>query len=234
MTTHRIQMACGGWLGGGGRAWKYSKCCRTVRVCVCGLCLKWPCASSSLEGSWSCVESRPVSSLCSCCSVMLLALNTQTHSSMLTAGTSSPLDVHVRLVKKKNVFVFVSAFGFKESSSPKKFLGANKSSRSPKSTQRWCNIQSLILLVYTTLKKRSLLSRKRLRSVCVNEVSVCLQPDCLQRNRSPRRLCRWLTWCAAASWLKHFLKYTFKQIPLGINYYGYQRKKKPSKWPWIV
>lgn len=57
-------------------------------VFACEICLKWPCVSSSLEGSRSCVETRPVSSLCSCCSVMLLALNTQTDSSMLTAGTT--------------------------------------------------------------------------------------------------------------------------------------------------
>lgn len=45
-----------------------------VFVRVREICLKWPCVSSSLEGSRSCDGSRPVSSLCSCCSVMLLAL----------------------------------------------------------------------------------------------------------------------------------------------------------------
>lgn len=53
------------------RALQRSVC---VFVRVWEICLKWPCASSSLEGSRSCDGSRPVSSLCSCCSVMLLAL----------------------------------------------------------------------------------------------------------------------------------------------------------------
>lgn len=79
-------------------AWRHSKCCRTACVCACEVCLKWPCVSSSLEGSRSWVESRPASSLGSCCSVMLLALNTQTHSSVLTAGTSL-LDLHIHLKK---------------------------------------------------------------------------------------------------------------------------------------
>lgn len=69
------------------KTWK--ECGGAACVCVCKLCLKWPCVSSSLEGSRSCVESRPISSLCSCCSVMLLALDTQTHSSVLTAGNLS-------------------------------------------------------------------------------------------------------------------------------------------------
>lgn len=50
----------------------------SVCMCVCEICLKWPCVSSSLEGSRSCVAIRPVSSLCSCGSVMLRALNTKT------------------------------------------------------------------------------------------------------------------------------------------------------------
>lgn len=113
---HRMQMVCG---------WKKKSTERqqglqnSVCICVCEICLKWPCVSSSLTGSRSCVESRPVSSLCSCCSVMLLALNTQTHSSMLTAGTS-PLDIHAHL--EDMMFVFVSKFGFKDGSSGKKMF----------------------------------------------------------------------------------------------------------------
>lgn len=115
MTMHRIQMVCRGRKK---NTWKDDKCCGAGCVCVFGICLKCPCVSSSLEGSRSCVGSRPVSSLCSCCSVMLLALSTQTHGSMLTAGTSL-LDLHVlyTALKKKKMFVFVSRHGFKQSSS---------------------------------------------------------------------------------------------------------------------
>lgn len=66
---HRMQMVCG---------WKKKEHGETASVAVFvrvwEICLKCPCASSSLEGSRSCDGSRPVSSLCSCCSVMLLAL----------------------------------------------------------------------------------------------------------------------------------------------------------------
>lgn len=119
VTHDHAQDADGVWVKK--RAGKDSKYCKTVCVFVCEICLKWPCVSSSLEGSRSCVETRPVSSLCSCCSVMLLALNTQTHSSMLTAGTT-PHGNSWTFVKHCVCFVFcffLSTFGFKDGSSRK-------------------------------------------------------------------------------------------------------------------
>lgn len=151
-TRDHAQDTDGVW-DGKKKTWRGSKCGRAARVCVWKVCLKWPCVSSSLEGSRSCVESRPVSSLCSCCSVMLLALDTQTHSSVLTAGNLSARSPCT--LGGKKLFVFVSEFGYKESYSPK-FYEANKWTLSSKSTQRWCNIQSLTQLAGTTVKISSL------------------------------------------------------------------------------
>lgn len=70
MTVHRMQMVHGWKKGEENKA-------SVAELCVSEVCLKWPCVSS-LEECRSRVESRPVSSPCSCCSVMLLALKTQT------------------------------------------------------------------------------------------------------------------------------------------------------------
>lgn len=64
--------------------------------------LKCPCASSSLEASRSCDGSSPASSLCSCCSLMLLALNTQTQRPRV----SSRPDTLVHWPDDTQAFVF--------------------------------------------------------------------------------------------------------------------------------
>lgn len=62
---------------------------KEVREAAADTCLKCPCASSSLEGSRSCDGSRPASSLCSCCSLMLLALSTQTQQPRVSSRSRS-------------------------------------------------------------------------------------------------------------------------------------------------
>lgn len=109
---------------------------------------------------------------------------------------------------KKLCLFLCPGFGFRErESSSQKAYGANKWTLSSKSTRQWCNIQSLILLVYTTLR----VSTQQNKAVLCKWGQCLLSPRCLQRNRATQRLCRWLTWCAAVSWLKHFLnRYTLK------------------------
>lgn len=84
-------------------------------VCVREACLM--CPLSSLEGSRSCMETRPGSSLCSCCSVMLLALNTQTHVCERRAAPCWTL-------RRATLFVFGRGFVFKGYS--RKVSGTNR------------------------------------------------------------------------------------------------------------
>lgn len=58
-----------------------------------------------------------------------------------------------------------------------------------------------------TLNKKISIQQNKAVFLCLCKWGQCLhpQPD-VHKYRAPQRLCRWLTWCAAASWLKHLKK----------------------------
>lgn len=138
---------------------------------------------------------------------------------MLTAGTS-PLDIHAHL--EYMMFVFVSKFGFKNGSSGKKNVyGANKWTLSSKSTQWWCNIQSLVLLVY--IKYPHSAKNKAVFLCLFKWGQRLLSPRRLQWNATLQRLRSWLTWTYVTLLLQSFSTECLLKITITDTQGGYDK-----------